>query len=76
MEKYRNDKLVERVIMVIMQLREEKGITQAQLYRDISVHISRIENSKRDISVSTLGAITDYLDIKLSDFFKLVEKQK
>lgn len=76
MEKYKDEILVKKVIMVIMQLREEKGISQAQMYRDTNIHISRIENSKRDISISTLGAITEYLDVKTSDFFKLVEKQK
>ncbi|WP_299896727.1 helix-turn-helix transcriptional regulator [uncultured Aquimarina sp.] len=50
-------------------MRHEKGLTQEDVYNDTGIHISRIERSKVNITVSTLSALCDYFGITLSDFF-------
>lgn len=66
----KDDILLSEVAQRIKQLREEKGISQEVFYIDTDIHIGRIESGKSNITISTLAAICNYLDITLSDFFK------
>lgn len=49
--------------------REAKGITQEVFYHDTGIHIGRIERAKRNISVTTLAQICEYLGVSLVEFF-------
>ncbi|MCP9750174.1 helix-turn-helix domain-containing protein [Ferruginibacter sp. HRS2-29] len=71
-----NTVLINKIGLVVKQLRAEKGVSQRDMYDDTGVHVGRIETSGRNLSISTLSLLADYFEIKLSDFFKLVEKQK
>ncbi|WP_282087169.1 helix-turn-helix domain-containing protein [Aquimarina algiphila] len=66
----KNIELLRQITTKLKSLREEKGLTQEDVYNDTGIHISRIERSKVNITVSTLSALCDYFDIKLSDFLK------
>lgn len=66
----KDDILLSEVAQRIKQLREEKGISQEVFYIDTDIHIGRIESGKSNITISTLAAICNYLNITLSDFFK------
>lgn len=66
----KNTVLISKVAAHIKQLREEKGISQEMFYIDTDIHIARIETGKSNVTISTLSAICDYLDISLIDFFK------
>ena len=68
----RNEKLLQTISTQLKLLREKKGLTQEDVYNDTGIHISRIETSKVNISVSTLSALCDYFEINLSDFFKKI----
>ena len=53
----------------IKALRLQKAISQEAFYFDTNIHIGRIESGKNNLSISTLQAICEYLNISLTDFF-------
>lgn len=69
-----NTELSKRIVFCIKELRKSKNITLEVFYFDTGIHLARIEQGKLNITVATLSKICDYLDIRLSDFFKLVEE--
>ena len=73
MSQVRDNKLLKRIAVVVKQLREEKGLSQEEVYNDTNIHIGRIETAKTNISVSSLSALCKYFKIKLSEFMKIVE---
>ena len=73
MEQLRDTKLLQKISLVLKQLRDEKGVTQEDVYNDINIHVGRIETARANLSVSTLSALCKYFKIKVSDFHKLVE---
>jgi len=73
MEQIRDRKLLQKISVVIKELREEKGLTQEEVYNDTNIHVGRIETAKANLSVSTLSALCKYFKIRVSDFFKRVE---
>jgi transcriptional regulator with XRE-family HTH domain len=75
-KQYQNEVLVKRIVFCIKEIRKSKNITLEAFYFDTGIHLARIEQGKKDITISTLSKICLYLDIELSDFFLLVEKYK
>jgi len=73
MGQIRDTKLLQRIALVAKQLREEKGLTQEEVYNDTNIHIGRIETAKANLSVSTLSALCKYYKLKPSEFHKMVE---
>ena len=73
MKQIRDTKLLQRIALVVKQLREAKEATQEDVYNEINIHIGRIETAKGNVSVSTLSALCKYFKIRLSDFHKKVE---
>ena len=67
-------KLLQRIALVLKQLRVEKNLTQEDVYNDLNIHIARIETAKMNLSVSTLSALCKYFKIKMSEFLKRVEE--
>jgi len=72
----KNSELLIEVGLRLKELRKQKKILQADLRNDTGINITRIENGTTNLTLSSLAVLLEYLDIKLSDFFKLVEKQK
>jgi transcriptional regulator with XRE-family HTH domain len=75
MTQIRNDEFLVKIGKTLKELRKKKGILQADLVHDTGINITRVENGSRNLTVSSLLVLTEYLDIKMGDFFKLVEKQ-
>ncbi|THU33008.1 helix-turn-helix transcriptional regulator [Niastella caeni] len=73
MSQIRDNKLLQKIAIVIKELREEKGVSQEEVYNDINIHIGRIETAKANLTVSTLAALCKYFKITLSDFHKKIE---
>jgi transcriptional regulator with XRE-family HTH domain len=69
----KNDELIKQIVLLIKQLREERGLTQEDVYNDTGIHIARIETAKVNISISTLQALTVYFEISLENFFKRMD---
>jgi len=72
MSQIRDNSLLQKIAIIIKELREEKGVSQEEVYYDI--HIGRIETAKANLSVSTLSALCKYFKIGISDFHNKVEK--
>ncbi|MEX1002024.1 MAG: helix-turn-helix transcriptional regulator [Crocinitomicaceae bacterium] len=47
--------------------REAKGVTQHQAYSDTGIHFGRIEQGERDVSLTTLLKITNYLQVSVGE---------
>ena len=73
MPQIRDTKLLQKIAIIIKQLREKEKLTQEDVYNDINIHIGRIETAKANLSVSTLSALCKYFKITLSEFHKKVE---
>ncbi len=73
MAQVRDDKLIRKIAISLKQLREEKGVSQEEVYNEINVHIGRIESGKANPTVSTISVLCKYYKIRLSDFYKIVE---
>jgi transcriptional regulator with XRE-family HTH domain len=70
MAQVKNQVLLKKIAQRIKALREKKGITQEQFYNDTGIHLGRIETGTMNITVSTLDAVCQYLDVSLDEFFK------
>jgi transcriptional regulator with XRE-family HTH domain len=68
----KNDELIKKIVLLIKQLREERCLTQEDVYNDTGIHIARIETGKVNISISTLQALTMYFEISLEAFFSQI----
>jgi transcriptional regulator with XRE-family HTH domain len=73
MAQVKDDKLIRKIAISLKQLREEKGVSQEEVYNDINVHIGRIESGKANPTVSTISVLCKYYKIRLSDFYNIVE---
>lgn len=69
----KNDELIKQIVLLIKQLREERGLTQEDVYNDTGIHIARIETAKVNISISTLQALAVYFEISLETFFSRIK---
>lgn len=49
----------------VRKYREKIGVTQHQAFSDTGIHFGRIEQGKRDPSLSTIVKIADYLGISV-----------
>jgi transcriptional regulator with XRE-family HTH domain len=72
-KQYSNPILNEQIVARIKQLRKDKNITLEVFYFDTGIHLARIEQGKQNITIATLSKICDYFELKLSDFFLLIE---
>lgn len=70
-----NKELLKATVVSIKELRSNKNITLEVFYFDTGIHLARIEQGKQNISISTLSKICHYLNISMSDFFKIVESK-
>jgi transcriptional regulator with XRE-family HTH domain len=72
MAQLRDDNLLKKIALRLKALREERGLSQEELYNETDIHIGRIETGRSNISVSTLSMLCKYFGISLSEFFKKV----
>ncbi|HSU26799.1 MAG TPA: helix-turn-helix transcriptional regulator [Chitinophagaceae bacterium] len=73
MPQIRDTKLLQKIAIIIKELRDEQHLTQEDVYNDTNIHVGRIETAKANLSVSSLSALCRYFKISLSDFHKKVE---
>jgi transcriptional regulator with XRE-family HTH domain len=69
----RDKKLLQKIALVVKELRTNGNLSQEEVYNDTNIHIGRIETAKANLTVSTLSALCKYFKIPLSDFHKKVE---
>jgi len=76
MAQVRDDMLLHRIALVLKDLREDRGVSQEDVYNETNIHIGRIESRRSNPSISTLAALLRYFHVKLSDFFERVENKR
>ena len=76
MAQIRDDKLLLSIALVLKELREDRGVSQQEVYLETNIHIGRIETCKTNPSVSTLSELLKYFRIKMSEFYIKVEKRE
>lgn len=54
----------------VKELRTKKGVTQQQAFIDSGVHFGRVEQGKRDASITTINKICNYFEISITEFFE------
>ncbi|MBW7914749.1 MAG: helix-turn-helix transcriptional regulator [Taibaiella sp.] len=74
MAQFRDQELLDRIAARLKDLREEKGMSQEDVYNETDIHIARIETAKVNVSVSTLSKLCAYFRISLTEFFRKIEK--
>lgn len=68
--------LIKQIVLNIKALRKSKNITLEVFFFDTGIHLARIEQSKQNISISTLSKICNYFEISLSSFFLMIEENQ
>jgi transcriptional regulator with XRE-family HTH domain len=74
-EQIRDTILLKKIAITLKALREERKLTQEDVFIDTNIHIGRIETARANISISTLAYICKYFKISLSDFFIIIDKK-
>ncbi len=54
----------------VKALRLEKGHTQLSAFHETGIHFGRIEQGKRDVSITTIYKISQYFNIPVSELFE------
>lgn len=65
----RNVDLINAVGQRLKELRNQKGLSQEQVYFDTNIHVGRVETGKYNISISTLSELCMYYKVSIIDFF-------
>ena len=73
MSQLRDDKLIKKIAVVLIQLRVDKELTQEDVFDETKIHIGRIETAKSNLTVSTLSKLCEYYKISLKEFHAKVE---
>lgn len=76
MAQVRDDNLLQKMALVLKDLRYDKGVSQEEVYNETNIHIGRIESCTLNPTVSTLSVLIKYFNIKMSDFFSRVESKR
>ena len=66
----RNDVLIKAIAEKLVQLREDRGLSQQIVYIDTELHMGRIERGEYNITLSTLAELCTYYNVSLNEFFK------
>lgn len=74
MTQIRDIQLLQKIALVLKELRESTNVTQDEVFDATKIHIGRIETARANVSISTISKLCEYFQIKLSDFFIEVEK--
>ena len=69
MSQLRDQGLLKKIALILKALREERNLTQEEVYNDTQIHIARIETGNVNLSISTLSFICTYYKTSLLEFF-------
>lgn len=75
-KRQRNEKLIKAVGQRLRQLREACGLSQEKVLFQNSIHLSRIENGHKNITIGTLVELCDTYGTTLRDFFRGLDYDK
>ncbi len=70
MENTVNSDLLLSLAKRVKELRSIKGVTQEQATTDTGIHFGRIEQGKRDVTISTIQKLSSYFGVSMHEFLK------
>lgn len=73
MSQQKNIELLQKVTKRLKELRENKGLSQQEVYNDTDIHIARIEANNLNVTITTLSRLCEYYEISLVEFFEKVK---
>ncbi len=73
MGQLKNDLLLSKIAAKIKKLRKDKGVTLKEFYNETNIHLSRLEHSRANVTISTLKEICKYFNISLHEFFREID---
>jgi transcriptional regulator with XRE-family HTH domain len=73
---HKDYQLLISIALVLKELRSSKGVSQLEVYNETNVHIGRIETCESNFNLSTLSVLLKYFDIRMSEFFLMVESRR
>jgi len=76
MGQIRDKRLLQKIALVVKKLREDRNLTQEEVYNDLNIHVGRIETARANPTISTISALCKYFKIKISEFLQMVENLK
>lgn len=68
-----NESLMKAVAKKFCELRKVAGLSQIKIYRDIGIHIGRIESGYSNITMGTFSDLCKYFNISFEEFFDSLE---
>ena len=68
-----NELLMKRIAFRLKALRNDKKLTQIEVYRSTGIHVGRIEAGNSNITVSTFSALCKLYQISFEEFFDGIE---
>lgn len=75
-KQYVDKELLSDIANILKTLRARLNVNLEAFYFDTGIHLTRIEQSETNITVSTISQIYRYFNISLKDYFALVEQLK
>jgi transcriptional regulator with XRE-family HTH domain len=74
---YGKDEVLQKHIgLLVKKLREQKNLTQLELYHDTNIKISRVESGKTNISLNTISVLCKHFGLTLGEFFTMIDKNE
>ena len=70
MSQQKNIKILQKVAKKLKEIREQKGLSQQEVYDDTDIHIARIEATNLNITIITLSKLCEYYEVTLNEFFQ------
>ncbi len=67
-------KLISKIATQLKKLREEKGVSQIEVYNETNIHIGRLETGRYNMSVSAISVLCKYFKVKMWEFWRMVEE--
>ncbi len=75
MEAIYDQALLDKMGAAFRKVRIKKKLSQEEVYNDTNINISRVERAIYNMKISSISELCKYYDVKLSEFFKMVENE-
>lgn len=72
MQKDEETKFLESVRNQLKLIRNERGVSQEEVYLELNIHIGRIETSQSNITILTLYKLCKFYNIDIKEFFNRI----
>lgn len=72
---HRNEELVRYISSRLLELRQQRGLSQEKVLFETGIYVERIETGCRNVTISTLLALCTLYGVSLHEFFNPSEPE-